>query len=92
MSRRIATIAAVAMLTFPAFAQDAVIVPGAPVPIPLPPPPPPPVLVVPPAQGAPPPPRLNTFSDKVGRCVDYGAAQGLPPGQLDAYTRACANN
>ena len=52
--------------------------------------PPPPPLTNPQPAGT--PPRLDTFSDKVGRCAHVGATQGLPPGSLDAYTRSCANN
>jgi hypothetical protein len=66
--------------------QPAIIVPGQPAPVP---PPPPPVVNPQPPNA---PPRLDTFSDKVGRCLHYGGMVGLPPGQRDAYVRGCANN
>jgi hypothetical protein len=68
-------------------AQNSIIVPGAPAPVPLP---PPPAAAGPQPPGA--PPRLDTFSDRVSRCLHHGTVQGLQPGARDAYTRACANN
>jgi hypothetical protein len=38
------------------------------------------------------PPRLNTFSDRVERCVHQGSAGGLGGGELQAYVRQCAND
>ncbi len=64
------------------------------IPAPLPPPPQAPVINGPLGQGrgtAPPPARLNTFSDKVGRCLDEAALAARDLGERDAYTRMCAN-
>ena len=71
-----------------AFAQNqpVVVVPGQAAPVPVPPPPP----TNPQPRGA--PPKVDTFGDKVTRCLHYGGTIGLPPGQRDAYTRACVNN
>lgn len=67
--------------------QNAVPVPGMLAPVPLPPPP------IPSAQQAPgAPSKLDTFSDKMTRCLHFGASQGLQAGARDAYSRACANN
>lgn len=67
--------------------QPAIIVPGQPAPVPVPPPPP----TNPLPSGAQTKP-LDTFSDKVSRCMHYGGTAGLPPGERDAYVRGCANN
>jgi hypothetical protein len=32
-----------------------------------------------------------SFSDKVARCLDEGAAEGLGPADRAAYSRSCAN-
>jgi hypothetical protein len=32
-----------------------------------------------------------SFSDKVARCLDEGAAAGLDPADRAAYSRSCAN-
>jgi hypothetical protein len=81
-----------------AFAQ-AVIAPGGSQfnpPLPAPPPPPkiePPVV---PQMDAPlrqdyaPAPRPS-FSDRISRCLDEGAAIGLGPNDRAAYSRSCAN-
>jgi len=65
------------------------------IPEPLPPPPRPPIINGPLGQSAPPgvarQRRLNTFSDRTRRCLHDGAGYGLRGGELDAYTRACAN-
>lgn len=37
-------------------------------------------------------PNVDTFGDRVTRCLHYGAGQGLTGGDLSAYSRACANN
>ena len=66
---------------------------------PLPSPPPPPKIEVPvvPQMDAPPsPPRVQglqrgSFSDRISRCLDEGAAAGLGPNERSAYSRACAN-
>ena len=73
-------------LILPGFAQNAVTVPGVQAPVLLP--PQPVTNPQPPGQ----PPRLDTFNDRVSRCVHFGAVQGLGSGSRDAYTRACANN
>ena len=90
MVKAIAIAAAITILSgaaiFPAFAQNSVIVPGQAAPVPLPAP-----LVANPQPPAA-PPRLDTFNDRVSRCVHFGAVQGLPAGARDAYTRSCANN
>jgi len=78
-----ATLALVLMAAAPAMAQP---VPGAPPTIP-PPPPPPQSLQLP---GA--PPKLDTFSDKVVRCVDHGANYGVPADRIGTYTRECVNS
>ena len=65
------------------------------IPAPLPPPPQPPVINGPLGQGrgtTPPPARLNTFPDKVGRCLDEAAIAARDLGERDAYTRMCANS
>jgi hypothetical protein len=67
--------------------QNAVPVPGVLAPVPLP---PPPTANAPQPPNS--PPRLDTFSDKVTRCLHFGAGQGLQAGARDAYSRACANN
>jgi hypothetical protein len=67
--------------------------------IPAPPPPPPPRIEVPvvPQMNAPlPTPRANlqprgSFSDRISRCLDDGASQGLGPNDRAAYSRGCAN-
>lgn len=66
---------------------------------PLPPPPPGPKIEVPviPQMDAPPSqPRVQglqrgSFSDRISKCLDDGAASGLGPGERAAYSRACAN-
>lgn len=66
---------------------------------PPPPPPPPPKIEVPavPKLDAPPQQpkargsRRGSFGDRVIDCLHRGAAAGLPPGERDAYSRACAN-
>jgi hypothetical protein len=65
---------------------------------PLPPPLPPPKIGVPvvPQLDAPPqydyrPAPRPSFSDRVVRCLDEGAAAGLGPGDRAAYSRSCAN-
>jgi len=64
-------------------------------PAPLPPPPQPPIINGPLSQSPPPgvyqPPRLNTYGDRTTSCVQQGGGQGLRGGELDAYTRRCAN-
>ena len=67
-------------------AQNTVQVPGVLAPVPLP----PPTIHAPQAPNS--QPKLDTFSDKVARCLHFGAAQGLQAGARDAYSRACANN
>ena len=65
---------------------------------PLPPPPPPPKIEPPviPQLDAPlrqnyaPAPRPS-FSDRISRCLDEGAASGLGPNERAAYSRSCAN-
>jgi hypothetical protein len=37
------------------------------------------------------PPSLDTWGDRAARCVHYGTAMGVPPGQIGAYTSECAN-
>jgi len=32
-----------------------------------------------------------SFSDRIGRCLDEGAASGLDPNERAAYSRSCAN-
>jgi hypothetical protein len=89
---------AVALTGTPAMAQ---FVPPPPVlegriPAPLPPPPQPPVISGPLQQAPPPkvhlPQQLDTHSDRTVRCLQRGAGAGLRGGELDAYTRECANN
>jgi hypothetical protein len=66
---------------------------------PLPAPPPPPRIEVPPipqtdAPAAPPSVRSSgrgSFSDRISRCLDEGAAAGLNIAERSAYSRACAN-
>jgi hypothetical protein len=68
-------------------AQNTVPVPGVLAPVPLPPPP-----TINALQSPNSPPKLDTFGDKVTRCLHFGASQGLQAGARDAYSRACANN
>jgi hypothetical protein len=65
--------------------QPLIVVPGQPAPVPVPPQP------INPQPGSA-QPKVDTFSDKVTRCLHYGGSIGLPPGQRDAYVRGCANN
>jgi hypothetical protein len=66
---------------------------------PPPPPPPGPKIEVPaiPRMDAPPPQpgvrpsQRGSFSDRVTRCLDEGAAAGLGPNERAAYSRSCAN-
>jgi hypothetical protein len=65
---------------------------------PPPPPLPPPRIEAPvvPKMDAPPrydyrPAPQPSFSDRVTRCLDEGAAAGLSPGRRAAYSRSCAN-
>jgi len=99
MTRSLAMLSglALALLVTSAAAQQALIPPGGQF-HPLPPPPTPnvPVPVTPmfgprPQQNyvpATPPP---SFSDRVVRCLQQGAAAGLGPGARAAYSGACAN-
>jgi hypothetical protein len=34
---------------------------------------------------------LPSFSDRIGNCLDQGAAAGLGPNERAAYSRACVN-
>jgi hypothetical protein len=65
------------------------------IPAPLPPPPQPPIINGPLGQSPPPgvyyPPRLNTFADRVTRCIDQGTSYGLHGRRLHSYARRCAN-
>ena len=89
---------AAAVATAPVSAQ--VTVPPVPdmssrIPAPLPPPPEPPVIYGPNNTYQPQvytPQHLNTFSDRVTRCVHQGSTGGLRGGKLSAYARACAND
>jgi hypothetical protein len=66
---------------------------------PLPAAPPPPKIEVPavPLMDAlPPAPQVQglqrgSFGDRIGKCLEDGAAAGLGPGDRSAYSRACAN-
>jgi hypothetical protein len=65
---------------------------------PLPPPPPPPKIEAPvvPQVDAPlrqdyTPERRPSFSDRISKCLDEGAASGLDPSDRAAYSRSCAN-
>jgi hypothetical protein len=65
--------------------------------------PPPPPALPPPKIEAPVVPKLDaplsydyrparpSFSDRIARCLDEGAAAGLRPGRRAAYSRSCAN-
>ncbi len=66
---------------------------------PPPPPPPPPPKIEPPVipqmdaplrQNYAPAPRPS-FGDRISRCLDEGAANGLGPNERAAYSRSCAN-
>jgi hypothetical protein len=93
---RLVAALAVLMLPVPAIAQ--VVQPGW-VPPPQPAPiPPPKIEVLPvPKMDAPlaaPKPALQnrgSFGQRAARCLDEGAAMGLPQGDRQAYARACAN-
>jgi hypothetical protein len=65
---------------------------------PLPPPPPPPRMDVPVVPKLDEPQRKDylpaprpSFSDRISRCLDEGAANGLDPSERAAYSRSCAN-
>ena len=93
MRHSIKTIAIIAAIScspaMPVLAQNNVApAPFGPTVPPLSPPPPPVVNPISPNSQ----PRLDTFSDKVTRCLHYGGTQGLTGGDLSAYSRACANN
>jgi hypothetical protein len=66
--------------------------------------PPPPPALPPPKIEAPVVPKIDvplsydyrpaprpSFSDRIARCLDEGAAAGLRPGRRAAYSRSCAN-
>jgi len=66
--------------------------------------PPPPAALPPPKIEAPVVPKLDaplsydyrpaprpSFSDRIARCLDEGAAAGLRPSRRAAYSRSCAN-
>jgi hypothetical protein len=38
-----------------------------------------------------PPQSNNSFGDKAARCMNYGATQGVRPGDIPQYTRECVN-
>jgi hypothetical protein len=65
------------------------------IPAPLPPPPVPPTINGPtiqsPSPGVMTPAPLNTFSDRVQRCLQEGSGAGLNVSDLNAFTGACAN-
>jgi hypothetical protein len=65
------------------------------IPAPLPDPPAPPVVNGPylqaPSPGVYSPPRLSTQGDRAVRCFHQGGSNGLRGGELDAYTRECAD-
>jgi hypothetical protein len=94
----LAIVGAVATAPVPALAQATV--PPIPdmssrIPAPLPPPPQPPEIYGPGHPYQPQvfqPPHLNTFSNRVTRCLHQGSVGGLRGGKLQAYTRACAND
>lgn len=99
MRHSIKTIAIIAAIScspaMPMLAQNNVApAPFGPTVPPLPPPPPPVVNPISPNSLNTPnsQPRLDTFGDKVTRCLHYGGTQGLTGGDLSAYSRACANN
>jgi hypothetical protein len=52
-------------------------------------PPPPPVIITAP-DGREVPGRIDTFSDKHTRCMQYGASIGVPADQIEDYTKRCA--
>ncbi len=35
--------------------------------------------------------RNNSFGDRATRCMHYGTAAGVPPGEIGAFTRDCVN-
>jgi hypothetical protein len=49
---------------------------------------PPPEPPRPAVQGA--PPRLETFSDRAARCIQYGTATGVSGSDMAVYTHTCA--
>jgi hypothetical protein len=65
------------------------------IPAPLPPPPVPPTINGSGVQGPPPgvitPAPLNTFGDRVGRCLQEGSNAGLNVSDLNAFTGSCVN-
>jgi len=65
------------------------------IPAPLPPPPALPTINGPMLQSPPPgvitPPPLNTFSDRVGHCLQESSGAGLSASDLNAFTGGCVN-
>ena len=65
------------------------------IPAPLPPPPQAPTINGPlggdPSAQVYTPPQLNTFSDRVTRCLDEGASAGMEGRKLNSYATACEN-
>jgi hypothetical protein len=80
---RFLAVVAFALMVAPVLAQP---IPGAPNPIP----PPPRPLVGPKLPGS--PAKLDTFGDKVLRCMHHGGSSGVPAGQIGRYTRQCVNS
>ena len=87
------------VLLAPCAASAQLIPPGGsllnpPLPAPLPPPrievPVVPQMDAPVRQSYEPPPR-RSFGDRITRCLDEAAANGLRPSERAAYSRACAN-
>ena len=60
------------------------------IPRPLPPPKPPAIKPIEPLNPAK-PKKLDTFGDKVNRCLHYGGGKGVPPGELGAYVSRCVH-
>jgi hypothetical protein len=97
---RVIGIAVAAVFVVPSPAAFAQFIPPPPelenrIPLPLLPPPQPPIINGPLGQ-APPPGvikqrQLKSSGDRVTRCLHQGSSNGLRGGDLDAYTRACAN-
>jgi hypothetical protein len=48
-------------------------------------------VITPPPVGLTAQPNLNSFSERTIGCLNQGAATGLDPNSLSAYTRGCAN-
>jgi hypothetical protein len=76
-----------AVLATPAAAQTSD--PPPPAAYPMPPPPAPPAVVTAPDGHVTAPPRLDNFTDKASRCLQYGRSIGVPADKIEDYVKRC---